>query len=145
MWPQGVSVDNRAFLGKAKALAHLFFFFFFLFTATPSAYGSSQARGRIGAAAETYATATATLDLRHICNLCTACSNVRSLTHRVRPGIEPASSGTRCQVLNPMSHKGNSSSPSYDTLSYLLCRRCRAELLGFLFCPNISRPQFLHL
>lgn len=36
------------------------------------------------------------------------------------------------------------SSPS---LSYILCRGCRAELLGFepQFGPNLSRPQFLHL
>ena len=33
-------------------------FFFFLFRATPATYGSSQARGRIGAASDTYATAT---------------------------------------------------------------------------------------
>ena len=36
-------------------------FFFSLFRVTPAAYGGSQARGRIGAAAETYATATAAL------------------------------------------------------------------------------------
>ena len=36
---------------------------------TLAAHGSSQARGWIGAAAEAYATATATLDPSHICNL----------------------------------------------------------------------------
>ena len=51
--------------------------FFFLFRAAPAAYGSSGARGRIGAVA-------AGLHHSH--------SNARSLTHWVRPGIEPTSS-----------------------------------------------------
>lgn len=34
----------------------------------------------------------------------TACGNARSLTHWGRPGIEPASSWTLCQVLNHLSH-----------------------------------------
>ena len=38
--------------------------------ATPEAYAGSQARGQIGAADEAYATATATLNLSHICDLC---------------------------------------------------------------------------
>ena len=37
--------------------------------ATPVAYGNSWARGQIGATAEAYATATATLDPSHICDL----------------------------------------------------------------------------
>ena len=44
-------------------------FFSSLFRGTPEAYGSSQARGHIGGAASRLATATATLDLRHICDL----------------------------------------------------------------------------
>ena len=36
------------------------------------------------------------------------CTNARSLTHWVRPGIGPASSQTPCQVLNLLSHNGNS-------------------------------------
>ena len=38
----------------------------------------------------------------------TACNNVRSLTHWVRPGIEPAFSQRPRQVFNPLSHNGNS-------------------------------------
>ena len=49
------------------AVSRFFFSSFLLFRATPEAYGSSQARGWIGTAA-------------------------RSLTHRARPRIEPASS-----------------------------------------------------
>ena len=45
------------------------FFLFSLFMATPTAYGSSQARGQIRAAAEACATAIATVDGSHICDL----------------------------------------------------------------------------
>ena len=54
-----------------------FSFLFFLFRATPVAYGGSQARGQIGATAT---------DLHH------SHSNVGCLTHRAKPGIEPATS-----------------------------------------------------
>ena len=37
----------------------------------------------------------------------TAHGNAGSLTHGVRPGIEPASSWILSQVLNPLSHNGN--------------------------------------
>ena len=46
------------------------FLFFFLFKATPEACGSSWGRDQIGAAAAAHATATATPDLSHICNIC---------------------------------------------------------------------------
>ena len=46
------------------------FILIFIFMAAPAAYGSTQARGQIGAAAGAYTTATATLDLSHICDLC---------------------------------------------------------------------------
>ena len=81
---------------------HSIFFFFFFLRATPVAYGSFQARGPIGAAAEAYATAIATPDLSHLCNLHTAHSNARSLTHWAQPGIEAASG------LLLLSHDGNS-------------------------------------
>ena len=38
----------------------------------------------------------------------TACGNARSLTHWVRPGIEPTSGERQHQVLNPLIHNGNS-------------------------------------
>ena len=58
--------------------AHCFIFlnfdehvaFFFSFTAAPAAYGISQVRGEIIAAAVTYVTATATLALSGLSNLC---------------------------------------------------------------------------
>ena len=47
-----------------------------------------------------YTTAAATQDL--------SLWHSGSLTHWARPGIEPASSQTLCQVLNPLSHHRNS-------------------------------------
>ena len=44
-------------------------FFFFLFRAVPVACGSYQARDQIGAATAVLATATATQDLSHVCDL----------------------------------------------------------------------------
>ena len=66
--------------------------FLFLFRAGSAAYGIPQARNQIGAAAEVYATAMATLDPSHIYDLHHSCGNMGSLTHWVRPGIKPASS-----------------------------------------------------
>ena len=80
----------------AKSLWTSFFFFFFwscLFRATPKAFGGSQARGQTGAIAAGLhyshsncggiRAASATYNTAH--------SNAGSLTHRVRPGIEPGS------------------------------------------------------
>ena len=44
-----------------------------------------------------------------MCDLHHSHSNAGSLTHWVRLGIEPTSSGAPCQGLNPLSHNGNSS------------------------------------
>ena len=60
------------------------------------ANGSSPAQGRIGAVITMSATYTA------------AHSHTGSLTHRVRPGIQPASSRTLCQGPNLLSLSGNS-------------------------------------
>ena len=68
-------------------------YFLFPFRPTCATYGSSWTRGGTGAATATYTIARA---------------YTRSLTHCARPGMEPASSGTLCQVLNPLSHNGNS-------------------------------------
>ena len=69
--------------------------FFFLFTAAPAACGSPQARSRTGAAAaglhhshgNTGSEAASVI-------YAAARGNARSLTHWVRPGIEPTSSQT---------------------------------------------------
>ena len=52
-----------------SSLFNQILFIYFLFMAVPMAYGSSQAGGQIGAVAEGYTTATATLDRSCICNL----------------------------------------------------------------------------
>ena len=80
------------FLSFASRYFYSFIFLSPFFMVAPAAYGSSRARGQTRAAAEASAT---------------DCSNTRSLTHWVRPGIEPASSQRQCQVLNLLRHNGN--------------------------------------
>ena len=66
-----------------------------------------------------YATATATPDLNHIYTSITyiaACGNATSLTHWVRPGIEPTFSQTLCWVLNWLGCIRN-----YPSLPFFLC------------------------
>ena len=53
---------HTSITGNFQTKFFWFLGFFFLFMAAPTARGSSQARGQEGAAAESYATATATLD-----------------------------------------------------------------------------------
>ena len=55
------------------------------------------------------ATATATSDSCHICDLHHSCGNTKSLTHWARLAIQPVSSQILCWVLNLLSHNGNSS------------------------------------
>ena len=66
-------------------------FFVYFFRVTPLTYGTSQARGRIGAAVT---------GLHH------SHSNVGSLTHWARPGIEPTSSWILVRFLNHWAVKG---------------------------------------
>ena len=48
---------------------HLFIYLFCLFRAKPTAYGGSQARVKLELQLPAYATATATPDLSHVCDL----------------------------------------------------------------------------
>ena len=80
----------------------ILFFFLFLLGATPLAYGSS----RLGAKLELQLLEPQQQgNLSCICDT-TAHSNTRSLTHWVRPGMEPASSWIL--VINLLSHNRNS-------------------------------------
>ena len=81
---------------------------FFLFMATPVTYGSSQARGQNGAATVVYSAGWHHQIPTTSATYITAYSNTRSLSHWARPGIKPTSSWIPCQVLNPLSHNGNS-------------------------------------
>ena len=93
-----VCVWVRVSCGQQRKLRMAFFFF--LFTTTPSAYGGSKARSQIGAAAAS---------LHHnYSNGGSKLHNLWFLTYWSRPGIEPSSSQTLCQVLNPLSHSGDS-------------------------------------
>ena len=86
-----------------------------------------------------YAAATGTQSLSYISNLCTACSNARSLTHWMRPWIERASSLTLCLVLNPLSHKETPEDPvSIPALpllpGWLWASQLNSLGLNFFFC-----------
>ena len=76
-----------------------FFFLFFLFRVIPAAYRSSQAGGPLGAAAASLCHSNSS-SKPHLRPLDPACSNTRSLTHWVRPGVEPASSWIIVGLLN---------------------------------------------
>ena len=66
------------------------FFVFCLFRAAPKAYGSSQARGRIGATAAGLHHSSRQRQIRAASAIhTTAHGNTGSLSHWVRPGIEP--------------------------------------------------------
>ena len=84
----------------------LFFFSFFLFIAEPAAWNQSCSCRPISQPHGIWATSV---------TYTAACGNTRSLTHWARPGIEPASLQTLCQVLNPLSHNRNSQSISYSS------------------------------
>ena len=56
-----------------------------------------------------------------------ACSNTGSLTHWARPGIEPESLRTLCQVLKPLNYSGNS------TIIIFLCVDCQVILVWLFF------------
>ena len=49
----------------------------------------------------------------------TAWGNNGTLTHWTRPGIKPSTSWTLCQVLNPLSHNGNSLNIYFFELMFL--------------------------
>ena len=68
------------------------FFFFCLFRAAPAAYGGSQAKGPFGAVALAYATATATPDLSHVCDLHRSSRQPWILNSLSEAEIEPATS-----------------------------------------------------
>ena len=83
-----------------------------------------------------YATAIATLDPSHICN-------ARSLTHWARPGIEPASSRTLCQVPNPLSHNRNTTNTQSwwrPLISALQCRNTGPIQMSSLASENPFIP-----
>ena len=78
----------------------------FLFRAVPAATGRSWARGETGAAAACLHHSHSNVGSEP--HLQPASQQCQSLTQWTRPRIEPASSRTLCQVLNPLSHNGNS-------------------------------------
>ena len=93
-----------------------FFFFFFFFRTAPTTYGGSQARAHTGAAAEAYATATATPDLSRILDL--YCS---SRQH---------------QILNPLNRARDQTRVLMDIVRFITAE-LQQELLFFFFLISI--------
>ena len=79
--------------------------------AEPAAHESSQAWGQIGAAAEAYPTAT--LDLSHIYDLLCSAVQHQILNPLSKARDQTASLWRLCQVLNLLSHNGNSQTPAF--------------------------------
>ena len=97
---------SQPLTGGGPWVDFMFYLFFVFLRAAPAAYGSSQARGRIGVQLLAYATATQ--DLRRVCDLYHSskqCQILNSLNEaRDRTRILLVTS----QVLNPLNHNGNS-------------------------------------
>ena len=116
---------------------------FFLFRAVPVAYGSFQARGQTELKPPACPTTTAGLALSCLCAAC-SCSPAGPLTHRARAGIRPASSQTRCQVANLLSHSGPSQSTSQSAFrSQGSTRQCPACFLPHLEAPFLTASRTL--
>ena len=76
---------------------------------------------------------TATLDPSSVCNLTTAHSNARSLTHWVRPGAEPEFSS----MLGSVTVK-----PWWELLNFFICtRRHFIDSYKFQCHHNVHKPQ----
>ena len=100
----------------ADAQAPYFLLCFALFFGLGSFFNGStcgtwkfQARGRMGAATA------ATRDLSGICDLCRSLQQQQILNPLSEARDRTQISQTLCQVLNLLSHSGNSSSPLYKT------------------------------
>ena len=90
---------------------------------TPVVYGSSQGRGQIKPAAT---------GLHH------SHSNFRSLTHWARPGIEPTSSLTLCQIINLLNHNRNSENPNFKIESWQPPIMQNLDLI-WLICLSVKK------
>ena len=103
---------SQLFLEYLISRLKLFFsfpFFFFFFRAAPTAYGISQARGEIGAEAAGYTTATATHDMRCVCNLHHSSWQQQILNPLIKARDWTCIlMDTSCVHSNLLSHSGNS-------------------------------------
>ena len=83
------------------------FTYFLVFRAAPAARRSSRARARIGAAAETYATATAAWDPSRICDLPCSLRQYWILIPLSKARDQTCILMDTSWVLHPLSHNGN--------------------------------------
>ena len=103
------------FSNKFIKFRFFFFFFFFLvfFIATLTPYEVPGLGDEWELQLQAYTTAMGTVHLSLIYDLCPSLWQHWILNHWVRPGIEPSSSQTLYQVLNPLSHNRNSPKSKY--------------------------------
>ena len=92
-------IPFRSFLSHLSFLFFSFFLVFLSFRATLAAYGDSRTGVQLELKPPAYPRATAKQDLTVSATYTTA-HGTRSLTHWVRPGIEPASSTMLVQFVN---------------------------------------------
>ena len=120
-----------------------FYFYFILFCllrAVSTTYGGSQARGPIGAIATSLCHSHSNVDLSHVFNLHHSSQQHRSITHWVRPGIEPASSWILVQFVNHRAMTGTS-----GTKFLSLYPTDAPGTMGDLETLNLLDPPFLYL
>ena len=128
---------NAVFRPQMKLSLHNFdvtflsFLLFFLFMAARMEYGSSWAKDWIGAAAEAHATGMATPDPRCICDLCHSLQQcwILNLKSEARDGT--CISWRLRQVLNLLSHNGNS-----------WCHFSKGVWYLFVFVHTLHRMHF---
>ena len=102
-----------------KIYFRLGFFFFFFFRATPAAYENSQTRYRIGAIVTAlHHSHSNARSATHT----TAHCNTRSLSHWVRPGIEPVSSWILVRFVSAL--------PQWKLPIWIFLIFCTADIAG---------------
>ena len=113
--------------------------FIFLFRAAPAPHGRSWARGGIGAAGASlcHSNSHSNAGSRsepHL-QLMYSLQHTGSLTYWTRPRMEPTSSWTLCQVLNPLSHNWNSKTKLFI---------CLEDSILFLFLCTVYINRYFY-
>ena len=112
------------------------YFCFFFFRVTPVACGNSWARGLIGAGAEAYTTATATLDPSHIFDL-----HYNLWQCRIPSPLSKARDRTHI-LTDLLSGNGNSSSLLFFSVCVCVCA-CVFQMFLYYLISNIHRTLLI--
>ena len=129
-----------------------FFLYFAISRATPAAYGGSQARGLIGAVATGPCHSHGNMGIQAVSTTyTTAHGNTRSLTHWVRPGIEPTTSWFLVGFVNHWATTGTPvlrSNPLLFCLTHYLqpqwSHHCCLNTLGTVLTQVLCNFCFLY-